>query len=178
MLGSELEAALEELELIRTLRPPANARCGRPDRYVYLRTRGERVVVSQTRSDWGPIRSRRRAELAARALDGASAPELDALARGGPLPRLRARLKDLSDCLRYEDAARLRDRIEALEHVVRDLVRLERLRATKLCVLAPAIEPGFHRAFFVAAGRIAALRTLPPGGGAHRAGDSRPRRGR
>jgi DNA polymerase III subunit epsilon len=167
VLGSELEAALEELELIRTLRPPANARGGRPDRYVYLRMRGERIVVSEVPSEWGPIRSRRRAELAARALEGASALELDALAHGGPLPRLRARLKDLSDCLRYEDAARLRDRIEALEHVVRDLVQLERLRATRVCVLAPAIDAGYQRAFFVAAGRIADVRTLPPGGGAH-----------
>ncbi|MGZ4319612.1 MAG: exonuclease domain-containing protein, partial [Gaiellaceae bacterium] len=39
-LGSELEAALEELRLIRELRPPANARSVRPDRYVYLRPRG------------------------------------------------------------------------------------------------------------------------------------------
>jgi hypothetical protein len=166
VLGSELEAALEELRLIRTLRPPANARSGRPDRYVYLRKRGERVVVSQKPSDWGPIRSRRRAELAARVLDGASATELETLARGGPLPRLRTRLKDLSDCLRYEDAARLRDRIEALEHVVRDLIRLERLRATEVCLLAPAVDAGFQRAFFVAGGGIADVRTLPPGGGA------------
>jgi DNA polymerase-3 subunit epsilon len=166
VLGSELEAALEELRLIRTLRPPANARSGRPDRYVYLRKRGERIVVSQTPSEWGPIRSRRRAELAARALEGATTVELAALTHGGPLPRLRARLKELSDCLRYEDAARLRDRIEALEHVVRDLVRLERLRATEICLLTPASEEGFQRAFFVAGGRVADVRTLPPGGGA------------
>ena len=38
MLGSELEAALEELRLLRELRPPANARSTRPDRYVYLGT--------------------------------------------------------------------------------------------------------------------------------------------
>ena len=30
----------------------------------------------------------------------------------------------------------------------------------------PAAEPGHARAFFVAGGRIAAERTLPPGGGA------------
>ena len=42
-LGSELEAALEELRLIRELRPPANARGGRPQ--SYLRRRGERWVV-------------------------------------------------------------------------------------------------------------------------------------
>jgi len=34
VLGSELEAGLEELRLIRELRPPANARKVRPDRYV------------------------------------------------------------------------------------------------------------------------------------------------
>jgi DNA polymerase III epsilon subunit family exonuclease len=165
-LGSELEAAIEELRLIHSLRPPANARSARPDRYVYLRLRGDRIVVSTTPSAWGPIRSRRRAELAARALEGASAVELDALLLGGPLARLRGRLRDLSDCLRYEDAARLRDRIAALEHVVRDLVELERLRAAELCVLTPAADERFLRAFFVAAGRLADVRTLPRGGGA------------
>jgi DNA polymerase III subunit epsilon len=165
-LGSELEAAVEELRLIHSLRPPANARSARPDRYVYLHLHGERIVVSATPSAWGPIRSRRRAELAARALAGASAVELDALLLGGPLPRLRARLRDLSDCLRYEDAARLRDRIAALEHVVRDLVELERLRAAELCLLAPAADERLLRAFFVAAGRLADIRTLPRGGGA------------
>jgi hypothetical protein len=138
----------------------------RPDRYVYLRPHGERIVVSGTPSAWGPIRSRRRAELAARALDGASAVELDALLLGGPLPRLRARLRDLSDCLRYEDAARLRDRIAALEHVVRNLVELEQLRAAELCLLVPAVDERLLRAFFVAAGRLADIRTLPRGGGA------------
>src|SRR5437764_3959509 len=44
--GSELEAALEELRLIRELRPPANARVARPDRYVWLRKRGDGVVCS------------------------------------------------------------------------------------------------------------------------------------
>src|SRR5205814_8712241 len=37
VLGSELEAGLEELRLLRELRPPGNARSARPDRYVYLR---------------------------------------------------------------------------------------------------------------------------------------------
>src|SRR5881409_166528 len=49
--GSELEAALEELRLIRELRPPANARVARPERYVWLRRRGEAVVASQKPSD-------------------------------------------------------------------------------------------------------------------------------
>jgi excinuclease UvrABC nuclease subunit len=82
------------------------------------------------------------------------------------LPRLRAKLRDLSDALRYEDAARLRDRIAALELVVAGLAELERLRSAELCLLAPALEEGWRKAFFVAGGRIAAVRTLPPGPGA------------
>jgi DNA polymerase-3 subunit epsilon len=166
VLGSELEAALEELRLIRELRPPANARGKRGSRAFYLRRRGDGMVVSEQPGLLGPIRSRRRAELAARALDGATEQELAALAAGGPLPRLRLRLRDLSDCLRYEDAARLRDRIAALEAVLRELAAVERLRAFEGCLLAPAAEPGFARAVFVARGRIAAARSLPPGAGA------------
>jgi DNA polymerase-3 subunit epsilon len=166
VLGSELEAALEELRLIRELRPPANARSARPDRYLYLGRRGERIVVTATPSTLGPIRSRRRAELAARALQGASEEELALLSAGGPLPRLRAKLRDLAECLRYEDAARLRDRIAALEQVVADLAELERLRAARLCLVVPAAEPGFQRGFFVTGGRIAAVRTLPLGAAA------------
>ncbi len=66
-LGSELEASLEELRLIRELRPPANARGGaRPQ--SYLRRRGERWVVVAEPTCFGPIASKRRAQLAARAL--------------------------------------------------------------------------------------------------------------
>ncbi|HZC30010.1 MAG TPA: exonuclease domain-containing protein, partial [Gaiellaceae bacterium] len=122
VLGSELEAALEELRLIRELRPPANARVARPDRYVWLRKRGDGVVASSQESPLGPIRSRRRAQLAARVLQ---ADELDAPARA--LPRLRRRLQQLSDARRYEDAARLRDRIDALEQICRELGRVARL---------------------------------------------------
>jgi DNA polymerase III epsilon subunit family exonuclease len=161
--GSELEAALEELRLIRETRPPANARSTRPDRYLYLGRRADRVVVTSTPSALGPIRSRRRAELAARALQGASESELAVLSSGGPLPRLRSKLRNLSESLRYEDAARLRDRIAALEHVVSDLAELERLRAARLCLLVPAREDGFRRAFFVRGGRVACVRSVPPG---------------
>jgi DNA polymerase III epsilon subunit family exonuclease len=165
VLGSELEAALEELRLIRSLRPPANARGGRPDRFVYLKRRGERMVVSRSPTPFGPIRSRRRAERAARALDGATAEELASLLEDGPLVRLRARLRDLADCRRYEDAARLRDRIAALEAVVRELRELERLRSLELCLVVPAAEEGIRRAVFVTGGRVAATRTIPAGGG-------------
>src|SRR5213593_173164 len=70
VLGSELEAGLEELRLIRELRPPANARSSRPDRYVYLRRRGDGFVCSSQPGELGPLTSRRRAQLAARALQG------------------------------------------------------------------------------------------------------------
>src|SRR5207245_980709 len=107
VLGSELEASLEELRLLRELRPPANARTVRADRYVYLRRRGDKLVCSQTPTELGPLRSRSRARLACRALDGASAEELEHPELA--LPRLRRRLQDLAECRRYEDAARLRD---------------------------------------------------------------------
>lgn len=166
VLGSELEAALEELRLIREHSPPANARVLRPDRYVYLELRDDGVAVSPRPTELGPIRSRRRAELAARALRNASPEELDRVTAGGPLPRLRARLRELAGSLRYEEAARLRDRIAALEAVVRELTRLERLRAAELCLIVPALESGFRRVVVLAGGRVAAMRTLPPGGGA------------
>ena len=68
VLGSELEAALEELRLIRELEPPANSRSRRRERGVYLRRRGDDFVVSKQPGPLGPIGSRRRAALAARAL--------------------------------------------------------------------------------------------------------------
>jgi len=159
VLGSELEAALEELRLLRELRPPANARSTRPDRYVYLRVRGDAIVVTKTPTVHGPLKSRRRAELAARAL------EPHELARPREaLPRLRRKLATLADAQRYEDAARLRDRVAAVEAFAAELERLQRLRSAELCLLAPAAEQGFRRAFFVASGRVAAVRTVPAGG--------------
>lgn len=161
VLGSELEAALAELRLIRELRPPGNARVSRPERHVWLRARGDSVVASKQPSPVGPLRSRRRAQLAARALKPA-----DLERPADALPRLRRRMRDLAAAGRFEDAARWRDRIEAVEHVCRELDRLERLRRTELCVLVPALEPEFVHAVFIAGGRVAAERTLPPGGGA------------
>jgi len=157
-LGSELEAALEELRLIRELRPPANARAGRPDRYVYLSRRGDRWAVVSEPGPYGPLKSKRRAQLAARALDGFEGDDLAAA-----LPSLRAKLRRLARDLRFEDAARVRDRLAALEEVVERVGGLERLRRVSLCVLAPAREPGFRRAFFVAGGRVVAARTLSRG---------------
>jgi DNA polymerase III epsilon subunit family exonuclease len=166
VLGSELEAALEELRLIRELQPPANSRSRQQDRGVYLRRRGEEFVVTKTPTELGPIGSKRQAGLAARALSGATPAELDQLLDDGPLPRLRQRLADLSECLRYEEAARLRDRIKALEHVLERLRRLEQLRQLDACLIAPALDPGWRKAFFVRAGALCAVRPLPPGPGA------------
>ncbi len=157
VLGSELEAALEELRLLRELRPPANARSTRPDRHVYLRRRGAGWCVTDKPGPHGPLKSRGRARLAARALDGWEGEPADAL------PLLRAKLKRLSSDLRFEDAARLRDRIAALAEVAGTLAELERLRALELCLLVPAAENGFQRAFFVSGGRVAAARTLLAG---------------
>jgi excinuclease UvrABC nuclease subunit len=157
VLGSELEAALEELRLLRELRPPANARSTRPDRHVYLRRRGAGWCVTDTPGPHGPLKSRGRARLAARALDGWEGEPADAL------PPLRAKLKRLSGDLRFEDAARLRDRIAALAEVAGTLAELDRLRALELCLLVPAVEDGFQRAFFVSGGRVAAARTLLAG---------------
>jgi DNA polymerase-3 subunit epsilon len=165
VLGSELEAALEELKLIRELQPPANSRSRRKEHGVYLRRRGEDFVVTKTATRLGPIGGRRTAALAARALALSTPEELDDLFEGGPLPRLRARLSHLAECLRYEEAARLRDRMKALEHVVERLRRLERLRRMELCLVAPATDPGWRKAYFVCCGGVCAVRPLPPGAG-------------
>ena len=156
-LGSELEAALEELRLIRELRPPANARASRPDRAVYVERRDDRWAVVTRPGPLGPLGSRRRARLAARALDGFEGD--DPAEAIGPL---RARLRRLARDLRFEDAARVRDRLAALEDIVARVAELERLRAARLCVLAPAREPGLRRAFLVVGGRVRS-RTLAPG---------------
>jgi DNA polymerase III epsilon subunit family exonuclease len=160
-LGNELEAGLDELRMLRELRPPANARGTRPDRHVYLRRRGPGWVSGSEPTVYGPLKSRALARQAARALDGFTGDDLREA-----LPPLRERLRHLALEQRFEDAARLRDRIAALEQVVAAAEEMSRLRALRVCVLAPAREPGFLRAFFVAGGRIVATRTLPRGGGA------------
>jgi DNA polymerase-3 subunit epsilon len=159
--GSELEAALEELRLIRELRPPGNSRVSRPERHVWLRRRGDSVVASSRPSPVGPLRSRRTAQLAARVL---SPQEL--VRPASALPRLRRRLRKLAEAQRFEDAGRLRDRLAALEKVCRELERLDRVRRMECCVLLPTGQPGHARAVLIAGGRVAAERTLPPGGGA------------
>jgi DNA polymerase III epsilon subunit family exonuclease len=161
--GSELSAALEELRLIRELRPPANARTPEPERYCYLRRQGERVLVSKLASPYGPIRTRAEAQRAARALAGGTSAEFDGLLDGAPLPRLRARARAAADDYHFEEARRLRRGIESVERLAAYLRRLERLRRLEVCLLAPALEPGRQEAFFLAGGRIAVRTTIGPG---------------
>src|SRR3954454_11979937 len=145
--SSEVEAALEELRLIRELRPPANARSTRPDRYVYLRRRGDSVVCSSQPGELGPITSRRRAQLTSRALQGVEWETLE-----DAMPKLRAKLKRLARDLRFEDAARLRDRIEALEDVATEIHRMEQLRRLAVCIVVPGEQDGSRRGFWIARG--------------------------
>jgi DNA polymerase III epsilon subunit family exonuclease len=153
VLGSELEAALEELRLIRDLRPPANSRSARPDRYVYLRRRGDSVVCSSQPTELGPLKSRRRAQLAARALQSVEWETLD-----DALPKLRAKLVRLARDLRFEDAARLRDRIEALEDVAQEVRRMQRLRTMCICVVVPGDREETRKGFWIAQGQVVAVR--------------------
>jgi DNA polymerase-3 subunit epsilon len=159
--GSELEAALEELKLLRELRPPANARSTRPDRHVYLRRRGGRWTTTTDPTPFGPLPGRGPARRAARALEGHDSDDIDAA-----LPALRARVSSLGRALRFEDAGRLRDRLAGLEAAVEALRELEHLRSLCTCVAVPAREPGFVRVHAITAGRVAATRLVPRGAGA------------
>ncbi len=147
ILGSEVEASLEELRLIREFRPPANKRAVRPDRYLYLKRRGDSVICSAQPTPLGPLTSRKRAQLAARALQGVEWETLD-----DALPKLRDKLKRLSRDLRFEDAARLRDRIEALEDAVREVRRMDLLRQMEVVLVAA------DRAIWVAKGQVVCIR--------------------
>ena len=157
--GSELEAALDELRLLRELRPPANARSTRPDRHVYLRRRGSTWACVSDSTPHGPISGRSTARRAAQALAGYDGDDLREA-----LPALRLRLRALAADLRFEDAARLRDRIAALEQVVARIDSLHEARTLEVCLVVPALEPGMMRGIFVANG-VVARRTIPRGGG-------------
>ena len=116
VLGLELEAAIEELRLIRELQPPANSRSRRREHGVYLKRRGDDFVVTKKETELGPIPSRRRAALAARR----SRPRRRRSANVSrvALAASSQRLAQLAEDFRHEEAARLRDRIDALEQIV------------------------------------------------------------
>jgi DNA polymerase III epsilon subunit family exonuclease len=159
--GSELAAALEEVRLIRELRPPANTRTPQPERYVYLHLRGDRVVVSRLPSRYGPLRRRAQAQRAAQALRGCTRDEFDNLLERAPLERLRHRLAALTEPDQELEARHLRRRIGSLEHVLDQLERLERLKRLELRIVAPGLAPGAHETYLVCRGRV-----RPPGDGA------------
>ena len=46
------------------------------------------------------------------------------------------------------------------------LRRLEELHTLERCLIVPALEPGWRKAFFVCGGGICAVRSLPPGAAA------------
>ena len=154
LTGSELAAALEEVRLIRELRPAANTRTPEPERYVYLHRRGERVVVSPLPSSYGPFRRRAQAQRAAGALKGCTAEEFDELLDGAVLDRLRSRLASLTEADEELEARYLRRRIGSLERAIAHLRRLERIRELDVCVLAPSLEPGRMDAYIVSGGRL------------------------
>jgi DNA polymerase III epsilon subunit family exonuclease len=154
LTGSELAAALEEVRLIRNLRPAANTRTPEPERYVYLHRRGERVVVSRLPSSYGPFRRRAQAQRAAQALKGCSADEFDGLLDGAVLDRLRSRLASLTDADEELEARYLRRRIGSLERAIAHLRRLARLRDLDVCILTPSLAPGRMDAYIVSGGSV------------------------
>jgi hypothetical protein len=74
------------------------------------------------------------------------------------LPKLRAKLVRLARDLRFEDAARLRDRIAALEEAARDIDRMRRLRGMAVCLVVPGERDGTRRGVFVAKGQVVCIR--------------------
>jgi DNA polymerase III epsilon subunit family exonuclease len=152
--GSELAAAVEEVRLIRELRPVANTRTPKPERYVYLHRRGDRVVVSRLPSRYGPLRRRAQAQRAAQALKGCTQEEFDNLLDRAPLDRLRHRLAGLTEPEQELEARHLRRRIGSLERVLAQLDRLERLKRLEACILAPSLTPGVREAYIVCGGRV------------------------
>jgi hypothetical protein len=137
VLGSELAASLEEVALIRRLRPPANRRTPSPEGYVYLHRRGERIVVSAAPSPYGPLRRKADARRAAQALKGCSADELDALLEGTTPERLREGVVAAVEIGHELEARRLMRLLGSLDRVAGELARVERVRRLAVCLLVP-----------------------------------------
>ena len=175
VLGSELEAALEELRLIRELEPPANSRRRRKEQGVYLRRRGDEFVVSKKPSPLGPIGSPA-AGLArrscARLVHGRGA-RRPAPGRSAAAAARTARPSVREPALRGGGAARATGsrRSRRSSSACTAWTGCGRL---ELCLIAPAVEPGWQKAFFVSGGALRAVRPLAPGGRAAR-DRSRPR---
>ena len=74
------------------------------------------------------------------------------------LPKLQEKLRRLARDLRFEDAARLRDRIAALETAVREVQRMRRLRELSVCLVVPGEHEGTRRGIYVAKGQVVCIR--------------------
>jgi hypothetical protein len=148
VLGSELTAALEEVSLIRRLRPPANARTPSPESYVYLHCRGSRIVLSAAPSPFGPLRRKADARRAAQALKGCSGEELDALLDGVAPDRVRERIVTAVEVGHELDARRLMRQLASLERIAGELARVDRVRRLAVCLLVP------DGAYVVQGGRV------------------------
>ena len=85
---------------------------------------------------------------------------------GGATAALRRRMAALGAQRRYEQAAELRDQLEALEAVRLRLARLRRAVAVSGVLLAADVDQRFVQAFACAGGRVVARRRLPRGGDA------------
>ena len=83
---------------------------------------------------------------------------------GEELSRIRARMAALSAERRFEQAAELRDQLDALESVQRSLRRLERAAARRGIVLAADVDDRFVQAFACTGGRVVARRRIPRAG--------------
>ena len=83
---------------------------------------------------------------------------------GAELSRIRARMAALSAERRFEQAAELRDQLDALESVRRSLARLDRAAARRGVVLAADLDDRFVQAFACSGGRVVARRRVPRAG--------------
>jgi excinuclease ABC subunit C len=70
------------------------------------------------------------------------------------LAELVERRDALSEALRFEDAADLRDRIRALEHVIAVEARLRSVADRNLAIVAPSVEPGARELFCIRRGQV------------------------
>ena len=158
VLGCELAAALEEIALIRRLRPPANRRTPAPERYVYLHQRGSRIVLSRVPSRYGPLRRKADAQRAARALRHCQPDEVGELLAGARPDTLRRKVVELVDERRDLDAQRLSREIASLERLAHELRRIERLRRLDAALRAPSGETYYARHGRVSEGKPPAPR--------------------
>jgi DNA polymerase III subunit epsilon len=85
---------------------------------------------------------------------------------GAAIAGLRARMAALSDDRRFEEAAGLRDQLDALERVRTALGRVRKAAGRSGVLLSSDIDDRFVQAFACAGGRVVARRRLPRSGDA------------